>query len=251
MEYSVIHKLIIDRVWVIDELADVLNGFVSSSSTIRKIALACWSFSSYKGMNVSGIDQLLNKCCYIEGSTQYFTYDVVIKEERSYFQERKITKSVKGSKDGQVVMYFVPHKHSSEGRLYKMKVSDLERIVFEERWSALPDPKCCYCWTQANPYSSTAVPGMNGVNNVSVNVSIEGSNSSPKLMRFNQLRRSVSNQFRGAKRESLSPYWTFKMPNKYEDRSQMKRTIFVQCQTIKPHFGIKLKSINDGPSKLN
>lgn len=192
MEFSVINKLVVDRVWIVDYLAEVVKGFTSTSSTSRKIALACWAFTTYKGMSPPGIDHLLGDHSYIEDNRLFYTYDVKSRAEHSYLKSKNIFKASDAAKQRQVVLYFMPHKFVSEGRLYRMMISDIERLVVDQKWSALPDPKSCFCWTHIHIDSTSVNSNSNNLNSNSSNQSIENDCKRPsQRIRLNFKRNEI------------------------------------------------------------
>src|SRR3990167_1599316 len=53
------------------------------------------------------------------------------------------------------VAHFLPFKHATEGRMYTIRLGDLQKIVQDDAWDKLVDPKLCQVWLRMGMGSPT------------------------------------------------------------------------------------------------
>lgn len=146
MTSDLLRRLVIDRVCDCDGLIGAVEGISSHSSTVRKVAFAILVYCLKRGLGADSLTSLATKLSYSSENVVFFTGDKSRRSELSYFKEKKVSQNIKNFGKEQVLLYFAPIKFLEEGRVYKMTMHDLERIVSKQNWGSLPDPKACYSW---------------------------------------------------------------------------------------------------------
>jgi hypothetical protein len=244
MEFSVIRKLIIDRECVDNSLMEVLESLNSCSATNRKVALACWAFCIYRKMIPPREDQITLKHSYLERSILLCIYSAENKEDDAYMQSKRFFKKTSDAgKSSNVVLFFVPRKFESEGRIYKMTLSDLERIVSEQKWSSLPDPKNCFCWTQIDTESTENSSDSNKLNSGSSNQSLDNPMQSPSQALRASFRRNDSLRPETKRKVSFSP-----MKMQHQSSSSPARGLYKRTTQLS-YNSIKVQSCHENPTR--
>lgn len=146
MEADILFRLVVDREWPCEEVAEAISKVDSESTILRKVGLATWAYCRFRKRDLSVVEDRMKDRFYSDGHSVFITFNKESRAEQKYFISKSINKKIQNKPSSQVLLYFVPHKFLSEGRLYQMTVHDLERISEQKNWNALPDPKSCYCW---------------------------------------------------------------------------------------------------------